>query len=98
MECWNTIQAENKEWIWWALYRYFPSIVDKIGPDSITKPENAMTMRLAISCGFSSYLFALEPLDPVRSIPSKADFHWWILTCLALRNITSTAAISSCQT
>jgi hypothetical protein len=36
MECWNIIQVKA---CWWALYRYFPSIVDKIGPDSITKPE-----------------------------------------------------------
>lgn len=54
-------KIEKRATVWWALYRYFPALKGAIGPDSVNKPENAMTMRSDIHGLFAKYRFAFKP-------------------------------------
>lgn len=62
----NAHDTRNAALIWFALHRYFPELVGKIGPDTINKPGNAMTLALDVHGIFGSGDLAFEPLkEPV---------------------------------
>lgn len=57
----SRINAANKPTIWWALYRYFPSIRGKIGAKNINSPTNPVTLTFEASVHFGRYNVELVP-------------------------------------
>ncbi|KAL7914503.1 aspartic peptidase domain-containing protein [Trichoderma velutinum] len=59
----STQEAETKAHVWWAIYRYFPFVVGKIGPENINAPENAITLRSEAHVEFAAHRIAAEPTN-----------------------------------
>ncbi|KAF3077557.1 hypothetical protein CFAM422_000859 [Trichoderma lentiforme] len=59
----STQEAETKTQIWRAIYRYFPFVVGKIGPEDINAPENAITLRSEAHMEFAAHRIAAEPTN-----------------------------------
>lgn len=55
-------QSDDKATIWWALYRYFPFLREKIASDSINKPHNAVTIGKYVFPYWALFDLALEPV------------------------------------
>jgi hypothetical protein len=66
----TSIQTETKAIIWSALYRYFPFIRNKIKPETINQPENAITLEMSAHYEFGQYALVLEPTSEVSSLLS----------------------------
>ncbi|KXH51539.1 hypothetical protein CSAL01_05529 [Colletotrichum salicis] len=48
--------------IWFALYRYFPELDGKIGPNSPDQYQNLITFDLTVHKAYNSYDLAFKPL------------------------------------
>ncbi|KAK0759879.1 hypothetical protein N5P37_006954, partial [Trichoderma harzianum] len=59
----STQEAETKAQVWRAIYRYFPFVVGKIGPENINAPENAITLRSEAHMEFAAHRIAAEPTN-----------------------------------
>ncbi|KAK5651095.1 hypothetical protein OQA88_13288 [Cercophora sp. LCS_1] len=59
----NATQAKNKATTWWALYHYFPALENKIGPDTINQPRNAITLASALHEEFGQFTFGFQATD-----------------------------------
>ncbi|KAL2881392.1 hypothetical protein SGCOL_003342 [Colletotrichum sp. CLE4] len=46
--------------IWWPLWRYFPDLKGKIGPDTINQTGNAFTMQAIVHGDFGDFEFGFE--------------------------------------
>ncbi|KAM0437515.1 hypothetical protein ACHAPT_001879 [Fusarium lateritium] len=57
----NAVETENKATIWWALYRYFPGLKDKIGPETMNQERNAITLGCDVHEDFGQYKLAFWP-------------------------------------
>jgi hypothetical protein len=63
----NATATRNKVLIWDAIYRYFPTIRSKIGPESLNRPQNAMTLLMELHTAFRRFSFGLEPTSSAVS-------------------------------
>ena len=61
----SAIETENKAAIWWALYRYFPALKNKIDSATINQRQNAITMIDALHGMFGNFKLALWPTSTV---------------------------------
>ncbi|KAK4145808.1 uncharacterized protein C8A04DRAFT_10219 [Dichotomopilus funicola] len=56
----NATQTKNRSTVWWALYRYFPALKNKIGADTINQPGNAITLASALHEQFGRFAFVFK--------------------------------------
>ncbi|KZL85526.1 hypothetical protein CI238_04621 [Colletotrichum incanum] len=61
----NTSQREREAVasIWYALYRYFPGLEGKIGPESLNQHQNCITFESTVHDNYDSHLLAFNPLS-----------------------------------
>lgn len=72
----NALETQNKATIWWALYRYFPALQNKIGPDSVNQASNAITLGRGFHGDFGEYKVGFWPKgDLVRITISSFPDH-----------------------
>lgn len=69
----NATQTKNKATTWWALYRYFPALENKIGPDTINQPRNAITLASALHEEFGQFTFGFQATNEVCYLPNLQD-------------------------
>lgn len=48
--------------VWYALYRYFPELEGKIGPDNLNQYQNLITFETTIHMDYSSHQLAFKPI------------------------------------
>ncbi|KAK1993106.1 hypothetical protein LX36DRAFT_693887 [Colletotrichum falcatum] len=48
--------------IWYALYRYFPGLKNKIGPESLNQYQNLITLELGVYDLYKGHMLAFNPL------------------------------------
>ncbi|KAG7078647.1 HNH nuclease, partial [Colletotrichum scovillei] len=58
---------------WWALWRYFPELEGKIGPDTINQTGNAFTINSEVHCDFGYFDFGFEQQ---HGSTTKYDIRW----------------------
>ncbi|KAK1501408.1 hypothetical protein CTAM01_06133 [Colletotrichum tamarilloi] len=56
----RSMQIRTKAKIWWALWRYFPDLKGKIGPDTVNQTGNAFTMFGEVHNDFGGFDFGFE--------------------------------------
>ncbi|KAH6635307.1 hypothetical protein B0J18DRAFT_418470 [Chaetomium sp. MPI-SDFR-AT-0129] len=56
----NATQTKNHETTWWALYRYFPALKNKIGANTINQPSNAITLISELHREFGQFTFGFK--------------------------------------
>ncbi|KAK1490251.1 hypothetical protein CCUS01_14520 [Colletotrichum cuscutae] len=56
----RSMQIRTKAKIWWALWRYFPDLKGKIGPDTVNQTGNAFTMFDEVHNDFGGFDFGFE--------------------------------------
>ncbi|KXH44485.1 hypothetical protein CSIM01_08771 [Colletotrichum simmondsii] len=54
--------------VWYALYRYFPELEGKIGPESLNQYENLITFESTVHENYDSHRLAF---DPIQDRPNK---------------------------
>ncbi|KAJ0321854.1 hypothetical protein COL5a_009038 [Colletotrichum fioriniae] len=58
--------------VWHALYRYFPELEGKIGPDTLNQHENLITFEITVHLHYDSHWLAF---DPIPGRPNKYEIH-----------------------
>ncbi|KAK3342023.1 hypothetical protein B0T25DRAFT_617620, partial [Lasiosphaeria hispida] len=53
---------KNKAATWWALYKYFPALRDKIGAETVNQPGNATTYSSTIQ-GAWFFSYGFQPME-----------------------------------
>lgn len=48
--------------VWHALYRYFPELEGKIGPDTLNQHENLITFEITVHLHYDSHWLAFDPI------------------------------------
>ena len=69
----NATQTKNKATTWWALYHYFPALENKIGPDTINQPRNAITLASTFHEEFGQFTFGFQATNKVCYIPDSQN-------------------------
>jgi HNH endonuclease len=64
----DATRTQNRATIWYALYRYFPALKGKIGPDTINQEQNALTLDHAVHGVFGDYGLTFMHRIPVSFI------------------------------
>ncbi|KAH0420174.1 hypothetical protein CcaCcLH18_14149 [Colletotrichum camelliae] len=59
----NQMEREAAANFWYALYRYFPGLKGKIGPDSLNQHQNLITFQTGAREDYNNLLLAFNPVD-----------------------------------
>ncbi|KAK4146786.1 uncharacterized protein C8A04DRAFT_34677 [Dichotomopilus funicola] len=65
----NATQTKNHETTWWALYRYFPALKNKIGANTINQPSNAITLISELHREFGQFTFGFKAANEILDDP-----------------------------
>lgn len=61
-------QAARRATIWWALYRYFPSLKGKISAATVNERTNAFTLWGELHKDFGKFRLAFRPTNTVSAL------------------------------
>ncbi|KAH9232599.1 hypothetical protein K456DRAFT_1725902 [Colletotrichum gloeosporioides 23] len=59
----NQVEREAVANFWYALYRYFPGLEGKIGPDSLNQHQNLITFHTGVREDYDDHRLAFNPIE-----------------------------------